>query len=422
MATTTLRALASAVFILWCATASFAASVAAIPSGGNSFVIQGDGMDGVSGIDLVFNYDSSYLSSPVVSQGNLTVGALFVHNSNNPGAIKIGIISVKPFSGSGPIALITFTKLKDSGGATSVSAKMIDSSGAPVSGQIALDNGNTSSSPGIPFSQSASSATPASGTFPSAASASVSTSSAPTYLGSVSMPSDGKQNTNESKPADTSAPTIAPPSDLPVVEISPAKRSDQAVEEKTADAKNSESRKTTVYSGVIDRFKVYKGEKSPSKMIALFKKEVAASIRQESTVALSDGTTRVKIIASLASPEGKSPNFALNGATLVSLKRGAKNSDWIIEVLPRKNTVKATMTIMDGNEDIEFPLTVAPPLNEHNVSEAGFAAYLKDANIKATDLNGGGKRDYVDDYIYAANYLVQMEDKMAGKEASVKVP
>lgn len=108
------------------------ASVSIIPSSNGEYVIQGDNMDGVAGIELSINYDSSNLSSPTVTQGGLISGALMVVNTSNPGTIKIAIASVKAFSGNGQIATFSFASVTGTGSVSIGSVKLIDINGAPI--------------------------------------------------------------------------------------------------------------------------------------------------------------------------------------------------------------------------------------------------------------------------------------------------
>jgi hypothetical protein len=108
------------------------ASVSVIPSGSGVYVIQGDNMDGVAGIELTINYDNSALSSPTVTQGGLISGALMVANIPIPGTIKIAVVSTTPFSGSGQIAAVSFATVTGTASVTLSSVKMVDINGAPV--------------------------------------------------------------------------------------------------------------------------------------------------------------------------------------------------------------------------------------------------------------------------------------------------
>jgi len=63
----------------------------------------------------------------------------------------------------------------------------------------------------------------------------------------------------------------------------------------------------------------------------------------------------------------------------------------------------------------EIPLTVSPQADvdldkSGSVTEADFQLFLKTRGTDDApkfDLNGDGKRDYQDDYIFTANYLVK---------------
>jgi hypothetical protein len=53
------------------------------------------------------------------------------------------------------------------------------------------------------------------------------------------------------------------------------------------------------------------------------------------------------------------------------------------------------------------------------VTEEDFKLFLKDrGTLKSPkyDLNGDGKRDYLDDYIFTANYIVARQNEQAGKK------
>jgi len=94
---------------------------------------------------------------------------------------------------------------------------------------------------------------------------------------------------------------------------------------------------------------------------------------------------------------------------LVSLKKGAVPGRWILEALPGKNAMNASVTILNGNSVIEYPLTTVSSGVKVSPEESTFSAFLKDAGTKVPkhDLNGDGRHDYMDDYIYTALYLIQ---------------
>ena len=111
---------------------SKSASLSVISSGSSEYIIQGNNMDGVAGIYLTISYDSAVMTAPAVTEGGVDSGSLIMANTNVPGTIKIAIINGKSFSGSGPIAKISFATQSGASGISISSASMSDIKGAPV--------------------------------------------------------------------------------------------------------------------------------------------------------------------------------------------------------------------------------------------------------------------------------------------------
>jgi hypothetical protein len=390
------------------------ASLLITSSGGGSYTVQGENMNGVAGIDLTIGYDASSLSTPTVSWGGLVAGALSIANTNVPGNIKIAIIRTEPFSGSGPIAALSFATQSGTGGITSVSAKLIDSKGGAIPVQAAVAPGVTGSgaagqglitTPGVPFSQPdssrTSSATAVTTTVPAAV------TQVPSSLGSVTMPGDG-QSRSEKQPVETKS---ARTPESQEISESVTRQMKSQVEEKGADPVEPVDTKQTqtIHGSVLERFRTHQGEKNPEILIALFTKEVSPSIRQEPAIVISDGKEVVRVTVDVSAVKGASTSFALTGAKMVSLKREDDSSVWILEALPQADALKAAVTLMNSSSIIEFPLTIVPPAGVVTSSRADFAVFLKDSGAKAPkyDLNGDGRHDYQDDYIYTAHYLIK---------------
>ena len=119
------------------------------------------------------------------------------------------------------------------------------------------------------------------------------------------------------------------------------------------------------------------------------------------------------------------PNFAFNSARYVSLARGDEG-EWEVEVRPDAGAVSASVTMLANGTLQEFPLTVTPKvevslIKPGKVSEADFLLFLKETGTPAApghDLNGDGKRDYLDDYIFTANYLLKVGEQANNKKAA----
>jgi hypothetical protein len=168
---------------------------------------------------------------------------------------------------------------------------------------------------------------------------------------------------------------------------------------------------------VLERFRLFTGERTVKNLTALFNRDSAASFSQSPAIGISDGAGRVRLTIKNVTGE-KAPNFAFNSARYVSLTR-IGDGEWEVEVAPEKGVVKASVSMLSDEIVQEFPLTVSPKagvvLNKSGVfTEADFVLFLKDRGTAAApkyDLNGDGRRDYVDDYIFSANYLVKLEHK-----------
>jgi hypothetical protein len=162
---------------------------------------------------------------------------------------------------------------------------------------------------------------------------------------------------------------------------------------------------------VLEHFRVYRGKRTPAALCDLFTSSTKAyRARQRPEILLSSGAATVSISFVLPSPSGSAPNFAFNGARLLSYTQ-IKADEWLIEALPETGVLKAEMLVLTDSETLEVPLVVAPPLPAGtDLSEKGFTAFLGGADpaaVPQTDLNGDGRRDYLDDYIFTANYLAR---------------
>ena len=321
---------------------AFAASVSVAPTGNPaSFSIDSSGMDGVAGIQLDIAYDSASLANPTVTQGAVVSGAMFASNTSRPGIIKIAIISTRTFSGSGQIAAITFASKTGSGGITSATVSMIDSKGssvaasATVTGSSGVGIPGLSDSAGVPFSQTTSPPNQTSTTTATTGTA-TGTTTTPTYLGAVTLPADMQQRV-DSQPAPASTAPVyreEPPAAKITEQAPPAGKS-------VADAKPEETPQYVVHKGILDRFRQYSGSKKLSAVVALFDKQIAQTVNQEPAIVISSGQNKAILTVDIPARINSSPNFAVNGGSLVSFKQDKQRKGrWIVEVLPEAGSVK----------------------------------------------------------------------------------
>ncbi len=388
-------------------TPGLAASISVSPVGGGSYVVMGESMNGVSGMQLTLGYDSPALALPSVTQGSLVSGAALASNTTIPGSIRIAIVKPSPLFGSGRIATLSFATYDGSGGISSFSARLIDTNGANMPVQTAILAGTTATpiTPVNPPATTQTTTTPVTQTQTGAA-----TTLLPgtTVLGTVTMPGDTQPKV-EPKSTEPPAKQVPPEPEARPEEVAPRQR--EAAEEKSTPPEKVVEQKQISYASVLERFKKFDGERTPAAMMAMFDKPVAKDVRQEPAIAVSDGIASVTIHATL--PKGSSsPTLNLAGVEMVAFERDDETGELILEVIPKKNGIKASVTILTDQVVISFPLTVVPPVADV-MTEAVFAAILKDSGTKKPkfDLNGDGVHDYLDDFIYTGNYLVR---KVAG--------
>lgn len=402
-----------------------AANISIIPGIG-SYVVQGTGMDGVAGIQLDVSYDASSLATPTVTQGNLVAGAMLAANTSKPGSIRIAIISTTPFSGSGQIATISFASKAGNGGITSITSSMIDSKGAALSStgnNVALTETASNgiiTNPGVPFNQPDQTVQPSQTSQFNQTIQSKTTTTTPTYLGTVTLPTDQQQRADSQPPQTATAPVYV--SEPPVARTA---ESSKLSEKPASNAKAEETPQYVHYKSIADRFKQYAGKKQLSQMAQLFEKKVAQHIQQIPATVISNGKNKALLTIDVPARISSSPNFAVNGGTLISFKQDKQDKGrWIVEVVPETGSLTVTVTVIAGSEEFEYPLTLAPPVKTTlTLDDKGWNRFLKEvgtAKAPLHDLNNDGVRDYLDEYIFVANYLANKG--ASAKPAEVKTP
>ncbi|HJV34717.1 hypothetical protein [Geomonas sp.] len=425
-------------------------------SGGGVFAVTGS-LEGVAGVQMSISYDNTVLSNPVISLGDLITahGMVGVPNPrSNP--IVIAAVSVSGVTAKGTIATITFnTVTPSSGGILSISGTAIDANRRPVrisffnnaaspagSSDVATTGGSTpvvsgsgdgSGSNGNAVGTSAGSGGNSGGGTQPTPKTTNSTGSASTPVvlgGAVTLPPSeigagsqenrgtaaqlAEQQDNQPKAATTE------PNNAEKVASPPQVGQGEATASKVAAPAASPIAPQPVES-VLERFRLFKGEKTIRNLTALFDRDPAAPFTQIPAIAIADGKATVRVVVSNLSGD-KAPTFSLTSAEYVTSRRLA-DGEWEIEVRPDKGAVKAIVKLFYNGVTQELPLAVTPKvdvalLKKGEVSEGDFLVFLTQRGTAAEpkfDLNRDGKRDYVDDYIFTANYLVQT-GRQAGQQ------
>jgi hypothetical protein len=164
--------------------------------------------------------------------------------------------------------------------------------------------------------------------------------------------------------------------------------------------------------GILDRFKEYGGNKLLPDMAALFDREVAHAIHQEPAILVNNGKNKATLMVDIPVNKSTSLSFAVNGGTLLSYKKDTSvEGRWICEVLPDAGALRVTAVVMAGAGIFEYPLTVVSPTKiSVSLDNQGWSRFLKETGTPAAplhDLNNDGKRDYIDEFIFVAQYLLQ---------------
>lgn len=403
-----------------------APNVTIAPLSDNAYGVQGIGVAAASGMDIIIRYDSTALTAPQVAQGGLVSGALMAVNVSVPGTIRLALVRVTPISGSGTIATVTFARLKSTGtDILALISSIIDSSGRniPVTSQVvnpvkAADSGDIAST-----DQNTGQST--SRSLLSTATGTSVTATTPVGIMAIVPPAAGEVSSEvRSTPSSTGQPVSELQQQATDTFVLSGTTESSSKEKLIAKAVEPEKKKINMYQGVLERFREFKGTKTPNALMALFAMGEAAT-KQDPPIVLSNGKDTVKILLELDS-KGKNNNFLLDGVSLVSLKNKEKDV-WVLELLPDQKTCEATVSVPRDNQLFIIPLTVAPPLDvasgdfAKGLSEADFNRYLREkGTVKAPrfDLNRDGRRDYIDDFIFTANYLVQ-RDRSAKQQKNV---
>jgi hypothetical protein len=391
--------------------AAHAGNIYLTPVGASSFNVMARGLDSPAGFDIMVRYESARLSNPRVVQGSLTLGNLLAANTTVPGQVRFAIIGTKPMAPTGIIATINFDLSGDSAGGLTISGSAINASG----GKLRVTFGDVA---GTTNTASGGTEEPPKPVDPSSTTTSVGGPAGGLGVvgGTLTMPADetasrdhreptGQPQRQESREATPSAPASGSEA--------------AAVPEVPATAVKGEKFVPRKLTAVLDRFRLYAGDKTPANLMSLFQREPEDIFAQQPTVVLADGVATVTLTIPKL-PGDQAPNFSFSKARFVGLRQSGEG-EWLLEALPEKGVLRASASLIAGDVVQEIPLTVAPKVDvdldkSGTVTEADFQLFLKTkgtATAPKYDLNGDSKRDYQDEFVFTANYLVQKSRKEA---------
>lgn len=397
----------------------FAYDLTLSPLGDGRFSVSGTAMKGVGGIRLVIEYDSSILTEPIVSQGRMFSGinAMMSANTNNPGNITVAILNNAGFNGSGQLLTIGFIGKKGIGGINNMRiTTTIDTNYAPLSANTiiipeALPGGSSQppDTSDYPPDRQSTTQTP-----PPTSPAPLTPAAATPSIGSITLPGDNMQPDTQKRQEQAAA---APLAEQYRQTAQPAAKTEES-RQPEAKPKKIEEIKRVGYVSILERFRAYRGDRKPLILAELFSKPIDSNISQEPAIIAADGMakTTLKVLLDLKEDDS-APNFAAADAKISSLRSDEATGRWIIELLPAKGALTASLSILAGSRLMDIPLVTVPLIKTLNFSEKEMAAFVKDfgAEKPVFDLNNDGRHDYIDDYIYAGNLLLAGRKTGAGK-------
>lgn len=394
----------------------------------NVYSVNAYDLPDVGGVEIEIQYDRATLSNPRITQGAKLASMSFFPNvdcSEKAVAarictgihnIKIAAMSLSSIKGSGVLATITFDLIGAAPGPVSVArSKMSAPTGAVVKHDTPPPSPPADSSPASTDIMTASASSQPSGV-PSGVSSGISSGvvSGGSSIGSISLPTDQLAASSADRKTDYQPMVTDLRKDMTLPLGGSEGRQASAGDQLSVPVKGQE-KSDIAYKSTLQLFREFKGEKSATSLIALFAEVLVPGFIQEPPIAFSDGKTPLKITIVIRQTGSEAPKFLLHGANVKKLSGvGEDLITWTIEALPKKDATEAKLTIIDGQSTIEIPLTIAPKINPQltkgkALSEADFAAYL--AKPQKFDLNNDKKFDALDDFIYAANYIVAMKIK-----------
>ncbi len=402
--------------ILCCVLPAYAVSTLTISSSGNGdFQLQGNGMENVAALDITIVYDTATLANPRVAEGGLISGAMTAVNPNMPGIVRMGIITTSAIKGSGTIATLSFDRRGDSPGSIiTLKASISNSNGnpLPVKAQVINTPGESMTASDNHEHQGAQSGTiaPPAPLTPGAGDRLI-------VLGGGIAPSGETARTETQEPEPTMARDVMnDKAKIPEVVSRETEIIASAMEQSVLPV--DRGKQIYTQKSVLKRFQEYTGENNLKAFTALFDQEPLIGFSQEPPIALSDGKGTVKITFIAMPTKKDTPDIKMKGAALITLKKSPDNTNtWIAELRPDLKAVSASLIVFHEKVTMEFPITVSLKADvdldkSGMVTEDDFKLFLRDRGTPKKpqfDLNNDGKRDYLDDYIFTANYIAKKQ-------------
>ena len=309
--------------------------------GRGGFTVMGNQLNRVLGVELRIGYQSDEQAPPRVVGRGLGAKAAIEVDADTPGSLKVQVRSDTPLSGN--VMLASIAPL--AGDVTHVTAWLRNDKGTMESAGVKIVNPTDEQLDKLEARPRA---------IPDAARAPLAVA--------VSEPREAQEQTAAPAPA-AEAPK------RPMVEEKPS---------------------SPVFRrrpSVLELFRAHDGARSDAALAALLGRS-DEMFAQKPTVLLSDG--RASLTLAIRMPGDRAPRFVISNADCTGLKVG-EEGEWLLEIVPARSTLEASVTVLTDEAMIEFPLAVAPPLERFDTAAAppGVAEYVGAANRLAAEWKSG---------------------------------
>jgi len=302
--------------------------------GRGGFTVMGNQFNRVSGVELRIGYQSEEEAPPRVTGRGLGAKASIEVDGDTPGSLKVQVKSATPLSGN--VMLASIAPL--AGAITHVTAWLRNDKGTMESAGVKIVNPTDEQLDKL-------------GGRPRA----IADAARAPLAAAVSEPREAREQ--------TAAPAAAAAAEAPKRPMGEEKRSSPVFRRRPS---------------VLELFRAHDGARSEAALAALFGRS-DEMFAQRPSVLLSDG--RASLTLAIRTPGDRAPRFVIAGGDCTGLKIG-EEGEWLLEIVPARGALQASVTVLTDEEMVEFPLAVAPPLALFDPVAAppGVAEYVTAAN------------------------------------------
>lgn len=309
------------------------------PNGRGAFNLKADGLNRVTAADIRISYESTGPTTPQVSGAGFGEGSEFEAQTDSPGSISIRFKSAHPLSGQ-----VQFATLRLNGRITFLSAWLTDEEGGGETARTAITNPPEEDGEHAPKRQNA--ATPA--------------------AQPVQQP--------VSQPGETPSVSVAP---VPGAADTPT----------TGNPAAPFTRRQSLY----ERFLADPGGRSAATLARLLAGQNDESFRQDPPLLIADGSAALRAVIAPITKADDQTRFVIIGGRCVGL-HADEQGKWVVEIVPDKGRIVASITILASGLMIEYPLSVAPLPGESGDENSGepLAMFVRAANELAGPYAAAG--------------------------------